>query len=235
MLSRSSIIVLAAIAVIPMLMLVNFVFHVLGYSTAYSEYEATELAEKFVEEGRSVHDCLKIKTFFPTYPSLGSFRATCIREYAKITKDPSVCELLMPSSYGLYCVGAAEESLPCDVESTAYSVYWRDGNMEHTEDIRSCMNPNKNRSQLGNQCCLVAQVAWLIDKNDCSALKSNIPVYDHCLYALAWKLKDPHHCNGMTSENPRSACLVQTKALQKDPSMCSGCTSPIESLEVHSL
>ena len=164
-------------------------------------------------------------------PTQAEQQALCVFEYAKFTKDPSACELLMPSSYGLYCIGAAEESLPCDVTSVKYSVYWRDGDIEHTEGVKSCMQPNKNRSPLGNQCCLVAQVTWLKDKNDCSTLKNNIPVYDHCLYALAWKSKDPSYCEQMTSANPRAACFVQTKALQQDPSICTGCTPAVDSVD----
>lgn len=137
----------------------------------------------------------------------------------------------MPSEYGLSCVGASEVHLPCDVTSVKYSVYWRDGDAEHTEYVKDCVRPKKSRSALGNQCCQVAQVAFLRDKNDCSLLKNNIPIYDHCLYALAWKTKDPSHCQNITNGNARAACDVQTRALQKDPSICSGCTPPVQSFD----
>jgi len=192
-----------------------------------------QLAKELARNGRDPHECLQIYHILPHpfSPSGGEQRANCIYEYAKLTKDPSACELLMPSSYGLSCVGAAEESLPCDVESIPYSVYWRDGEIEKTEHLRTCMNSDTGRSTLGNACCEVAKVAFLKDQNDCSPLKANQPIYDHCLYSLAWKLHDPSYCSDISTDNPRSACEVLTQALQKDPSICSGCTPPLESIE----
>lgn len=204
---------------------------VFGWHRPYINWTPWDLAEYLTTHDRPVSECLDLLWLEIMAPSQAETRAHCIHEYAKLTKDPSACELLMPSSYGLSCVGGAEESLPCDVESIPYSVYWRDGDIEHTEHLRSCMTSDTSRSTLGNACCEVAKVAFLKDHNDCTPLKSNQLVYDHCLYSLAWKLHDPSYCSGISKGNPRTACQVLTKALQKDPSICKGCTPAVESVE----
>ena len=168
-------------------------------------------------------------------PPSAQRRADCVRVYAERRKDPSACELLMPSSYGLSCVGAAELHLPCDVTSIPYSVYWKDGDSEQTVHLKNCLQPNLRRSALGNQCCEVAKVAFLKNENDCSGVKDNTPIYDHCLYSLAWKERDPAYCSGIVNENAHAACDIQTRALQKDPSICTGCIPPIDLTEVQQL
>lgn len=221
-------------ALIASLLVYIFVFplflYLLGY---YPNGVGWDVAQKIMEKKGEVTDCRKIIHLIaqPFSPTEGEQRSNCIHEYAKLTKDPSACELLMPSSYGISCVGGAEESLPCDVESIPYSVYWRDGDIEHTEHLRSCMTSDTSRSTLGNACCEVAKVAFLKDHNDCTPLKSNQPAYDHCLYSLAWKLHDPSYCSDISKDNPRTACEVLTKALQKDPSICRGCRQAVGSVE----
>ena len=200
---------------------------IVGYDVSSPGWKVGEKAF----EARNVKLCKRIINLSIFGPSTAMKRAQCIRTYAELAKDPSACELLMPSSYGLSCVGVAEVSLPCDVTSVPYSVYWRDGSVEHTEGLRSCLQLKNNRSELGNQCCKVAKVAMLINENDCTSLKNNTPIYDHCLYALAWKQKNPSYCNEITNENAKAACEVQTKALQKNPSICSGCQAPIGNID----
>ena len=201
------------------------------HPSASDAREADEVARTLISEGRNAKDCFKIENLLPTYPPLYEWRWECVRHFASLTHDPSVCGLLMPSSYGLDCVGRSEEHLPCDVESVAYVVYWRDGDIAHTADLHECSKSNPQRSSLGNSCCEVAKVAFLNGKNDCSHLKSTPKIYDHCLYSLAWKLRDPSYCEGISSDNPRAACKVQTEALKKDPSICPNCLKPVDSAD----
>lgn len=210
-------------------LLIPFVLMLLGYRINGS---ATDIAKEAAKKN-NVQVCSKIFNYgiLPLGPTSGESRRTCIHTYASLTKDPSACELLMPSSYGLSCVGASEIHLPCDVTSVPYSVYWRDGAREQTEHIKSCLLPNPQRSELGNQCCTVAKVAFLKKENDCSGVKDNTPIYDHCLYSLAWKQRDPTYCLGIENENARSACEVQTKAMQNNPTICRDCQTPIEKIE----
>ena len=162
-------------------------------------------------------------------PSIADRQISCIHEYAKLTKDPSACELLMPSSYGLDCVGGAEDSrLPCGLGK--YSVWIGEGKDSREIPLVKCMGVKANDSAELAQCCTVARNAFLLHENDCSTLVSNTPVHDSCLYWLAWKNKDENMCNEIQNANAKSACLVQSKALRKDPSICQGCTKAVESL-----
>lgn len=214
-------------AIFIMLISIPIVLTLAGYKVNGG---ATEIAQMAVEK-QNVHECSRIFSYGLFAPPTGDKRRTCIRIYAELTKDPSICALLMPSSYGLSCVGGAEVSLLCDVTSVPHSVYWRDGNIEHTEHLRECLKSDPRRSEIGNLCCQMAQVSFLKDKNDCSPLKKNQEIYDHCLYRLAWKLRNPAYCSDISNVNAHKACEVQTKALQKDPSICSGCTRPVESVD----
>lgn len=161
-------------------------------------------------------------------PPAGQMRADCIHEYATLTKDPSACKLLMPSAYGLDCVGEAEKhDLPCNTNvNPPYSVFWMEDGSEHFQNLRECMRLDPSRSALGNQCCQVAQVAFLKNHDDCSPLAGNPPVHDRCLYELAWKLRDARYCDGITNANARAACDIQTKALKQNPSICHECIPP---------
>ena len=215
------------LSIISIIILLPILLTVVGYRVNES---SIDIAKEAMEKN-DVSICGDMMNYGLFFPPSGETRAHCVKTYASLTHDPSACELLMPSSYGLSCVGAAEEHLICDVESTAYSVYWRDGDIEHTESLRNCMQKKSNRSMLGNACCEVAKVAFLKKWNDCTPLKNYQEPYNHCLYSLAWKKRDPSICDEITRDNPRAACQVQTRALQRDPSICSGCTPPIDSIE----
>ena len=165
-------------------------------------------------------------------PTIAERQISCIYEYASLTKDPSACELLMPSSYGMSCVGAAENSqMPCNTNVKPYSVYWRDGEKENTVHIRECLTEKVQRTELGEQCCAIGRIAYLKNDNDCSRLKKSPNVYDRCLYSLAWKLKEPSYCDEVENENAKAACKVQTKAIKENPSFCPGCVQPLESID----
>lgn len=199
---------------------------IMGYDFSSPGWKVGEKA--FAE--KNVKLCSKIFNTSIFGPPTAMRRAQCIRTYAELTKDPSACELLMPSSYGLSCVGGAEDHhLPCG--SDKYVVYWQDGEKAQSAGLQDCVKSNANRSALGNQCCQVAKVKYLTHENDCSSLTENTPVHDRCLYELAWKAKDSKYCEEITNENAKSACAVQAKALQKDPSICSGCTKPLENID----
>ncbi len=219
---------IAAISAVIVMVLYPKIF---GWHRPYINWSPWELAEYLVEKNRPASECFDLHWFEILSPTQAEQRALCVYEYAKRKKDPSACELLMPSSYGLSCVGVAEVHLPCDVTSIPYSVYWRDGDREQTEHITNCLLPNSRRSELGNQCCEIAKVTFLEKENDCSGVKDNTPIYDHCLYSLAWKLRNPVHCFDIVNINARSACEVQTKAIQSNPSICRDCQMPIEKIE----
>jgi hypothetical protein len=152
-----------------------------------------------------------------------------VYEYAKLTKDPSACELLMPSSYGLSCVGAASEAPICGI-NTGFEVQWHEGDQIKRSSLKDCQK-NNARSERGNKCCIIAAVSGIRNFNDCSSLAMDAPLFDNCLNELAFKNHDPSACVQIKNDNIRSGCIVSAKALQKDPSICTGCTPAVESID----
>lgn len=159
-------------------------------------------------------------------PPTMSRRGECVYTYAELTKDPSACELLMPSSYGLSCVGGAQ-SEPDLCSMSNGEVKWKDG----SESYANCASLTKIRTKDGSACCLIARVAFVKSENDCSSLKSNSGMHDQCLLSLAFKNHDPAVCAGITNANTKSACTVNAEAIRKDPSICEGCKARVETLD----
>ncbi len=185
------------------------------------------LGEKLVQENLPVTECEKYRngTFALFTPSEGDHIATCIRTYAELRKDPSACELLMPSSYGLSCVGAAETEADNCMMNNEY-VRSDDGDVSYTD----CRADDARRTRLQNQCCLIARVSFVKSENDCSSLSGYPTLYEECLQSLAFKNGDPTKCNEIENLNRKAACLVNAQAIQDDPSICKGCKPRVQTL-----
>lgn len=199
----------------------------LGYYPGEAFWKVAEIAAKKGD----VSICKRIINPFPAIlgPTAADARISCIHEYAKLTHDPSVCELLMPSSYGLSCVGVASESPICGV-NTGFEVQWHEGETIERSSLKDCQKSN-NRSKRGDQCCIIATVSAFRTFNDCSALAKDVPLFDNCLNQLSFKNHDPSTCESIQDPNIKAGCIVSATALQKDPSICTGCTPSINSIE----
>lgn len=187
-----------------------------------------DVAQKIVDAKGEASDCRKIIHLVsqPFSPTEGEQRASCIYTYAKLTKDPSACELLMPSSYGLSCVGGAQ-SEPDLCSMSSGEVRWKDG----SETYASCADPTKKRTKDGDACCLIARIAFVKSENDCSSLESYSEMHDQCLQSLAFKNHNPAVCEGIGNENTKSACTVNAQAIRKNPSICDGCKARVNTLD----
>src|SRR5688572_5716417 len=91
------------------IILAPIVLRIIGY---YHNGIGWEVAKLIIERRGQAGDCKKIIHITPQLfaPSEGEQRASCVYEYAKLSKDPTACELLMPSRYGLDCVGVAQKN-----------------------------------------------------------------------------------------------------------------------------
>ncbi len=165
-------------------------------------------------------------------PSIAERQISCIHDYAALTKDPSACELLMPSSYGLSCVGGATSANRiCNFYDGDTNVYWREENGKSGKaSFSACQSDDSSASDLRNQCCLMIRVAFIKTENACSSLAKTQSLYDECQNNLAWKNRDPDACASIHDMNLRIACEVRTKALKANPSICEGCRAPVENL-----
>lgn len=195
-----------------------------GWNRPYFEWGISELAEYLVQNNRSPKGCFDL-IWHGIGQQAGEAQAECIYKYASLAKDPSACELLMPSSYGLSCVGGAEsESDHCSMGNGKVS--WNNGE----ETYASCANTTKKRSQDADACCLIARVTFVLSENDCSPIKQYPDMYDECLQNLAFKNHDPATCNDIENDNTKSACIVNASAIRRDPSICSGCKNRVQTL-----
>lgn len=181
-----------------------------------------EVGEKAVQKN-DISLCHKIIVIFNPLglsPSTAEQRLDCILTYARIAKDPSACELLMPSSYGLSCVGGATRFLPCFF-SDKRTVVWSEGNLEKDRrefPFESCSAHAS--SSLGKSCCIAAQSRFLPTFTDCASLKLSDPLMlDQCEYEVAIKNLSPDTCSSINDLNLQSSCMVQVKTLNKYPEL----------------
>src|SRR3989338_4256332 len=73
-----------------------------------------ELAKQIVASGKDPTYCLQLQQSVSVAgPTIEARREDCIYEYARLTQDPTACELLMPSPHGLSCVGEARKNSLC--------------------------------------------------------------------------------------------------------------------------
>lgn len=189
---------------------------------------AEEWARGLVASGRPAQDCLKLHTIFPSYPQVGELQSYCIRTYAALAKDPSACELLMPSRAGLDCVGGAIKSPICGINH-GIVVQWHEGDEILYASPAECAE--QEQSAKGESCCYLAQVYSVKTMNDCSRFMSQSEFHDECQMNVAFKNHDPTSCESIQNPTLKTACTIQAKALKQVPSICQGCTKPVESVE----
>jgi hypothetical protein len=201
----------------------------LGYYPGLPGWEMAQIAVK----KQNVKLCERITALpwaiFVLGPPTAERRISCVHRYATLAKDPSACELLMPSSYGLSCVGGAIDSPECGFNQ-GYEVQWNEGNPVLKSSLKDCQK-NIQRSETGEACCFIAKIGFVKDENDCSPLKNQERFYNECLDRLSFKNHDPTICEGITDKNLKVACIVRAKAMKQDPSICTGCTPLLETLE----
>ncbi len=181
-----------------------------------------DVAKIAIAKNLGPSECFRIVRFDPfDSPSTSTQENLCIYTYAELTKDPSACELLMPSRYGLDCVGVAMDfRRPCALGNDR-SV---SGNgIDAT--LQECVTgPDSLKN---NSCCLVSKARFITTFNDCSGVTGSQDMKDECQYNLAFKNHDSSYCASIAHENLRAACEVESKALKENPSICDGCVAPV--------
>jgi len=159
-------------------------------------------------EKKDVSLCKSILNYGLLVPQTGESRAHCVYRYAKITKDPSACELLMPSEYGWSCVGAATDKEPCLFDFKEPPEVRGNGIIV---PMSQCLDGNA--IVRNNTCCGIARIAFLGEKEDCSSLVATRDFVDQCHHEVALKRKESAFCDAIQNDNIKSACLVQVSAL----------------------
>lgn len=206
-------------------------FYASGRAWIVSMPGAAEWAQELVQTGRQAEDCLKLDTIFPSYPPEGQLESYCVREFARLTHDPSACEILMPSQAGLDCVGGATRQNTCILEKEY--VYWmKDGEQQRIQ-YEDCPRQyvNEPLTDVSSQCCFISFTALTNNFNDCSGLSATPAMFDECQSQLAFKRRDADSCALIHDMQVRAACTVRVTAMHQDPSICQGCRKPVETVE----
>jgi len=200
---------IVAIPVILVLLLLGrgIALQMMGYPV---DIPPSDLAEAIASEGGDPLLCRRLQQTVPTMgPSLTEKRMLCFYLLAQRLKDPSVCELLMPSEYGFSCIGTARVKEPCGFGYYANPRVQGNGIIATLEECIS--GPPEIRA---NACCAIAKVKYTDDHNDCSVLiDATRELQDQCHHELALKSRDISECSSIQNINVRSSCEIHVKYL----------------------
>ena len=185
-----------------------FFMEAMGFYTLEPGWQVGEMLAK---EGGSAKKCNKIIRGFwwdVLSPPTSEQRKSCIKEYAKLTKDPKACELLLPSDYGWSCLGAAREKQPCLFDFKDPPEVRGNGLIAPLSQCNNGDSATRN-----NECCAVARIAFFDEKTNCASIGASQNFIDQCYYELAKKKADTSLCSSIESGNIRTACEVAVRAL----------------------
>src|SRR3989338_2790092 len=211
-LMRRSLIMFGTIVAIPVILVLlllgrGIALQMMGYPV---DIPPSDLAEAIASEGGDPLLCRRLQQTVPTMgPSLTEKRMLCFYLLAQKLKDPSVCELLMPSENGFSCIGTARVKEPCGFGYYANPRVQGNGIIATLEECIS--GPPEIRA---NACCAIAKVKYTDDHNDCSVLiDATRELQDQCHHELALKSRDISECSSIQNINVRSSCEIHVKYL----------------------
>ena len=161
------------------------VYQLLGY---YVTTDEVALAQYLVDQHLPPSKCLRL-VHFSGGPSVSEKRLECFVQYAVISKDAFVCEKLMPSEYGLFCISSIWG--PLIGESNCY--WYQDNSVR-------CFEGEK----------LIPRVTLCEEST-----AKNLP--DECWHRMAFKKKDPALCKEIVNSVLRSVCEVRINTWNKYP------------------
>jgi hypothetical protein len=161
-------------------------------------------------------------------PTTAEQRLDCINQYASITKDPRVCELLLP--YALGCVAGAIESVPC-LFTDEFTIVWQDDGLRREVAFQECLKDDPDRSRIGKLCCRASAAKFLLATNNCNSVQEDNHVHDQCQLELALKTLSPEQCSAVVSPNLRASCEIMARAFRDEPRLRLDLIRPLDSVE----
>lgn len=176
--------IVATVLLIPLGMIL------LGYRVNVDSGAVAELAAK---KG-NVELCRSIINYGFFGPTSGESRAHCVYRYAKLTSDPSACELLMPSEYGLACISNLWPEVSGHV-----ACGWN-----HVDtSLFECRNDS----------------GLLQQGRNCEDFVDNQKQFSACLSYMAERAKEFDLCAKIPDLTIRSFCKTKMGAWEKYPSL----------------
>ncbi len=162
----------------------------LGWHRPYVNWLPWDLASYLEKNYRDPRECLDLIWFQIMSPTQAEQRAPCVYEYAKSAKQPTACELLMPSKYGLSCIG--EIWGPLIDESNCH---WY-----HNNAVR----------------CFESEV---LSPHIYTCNESGNANIDECWHRIAFKKKDTKICDSIKNLTLRSVCKVRIETWTQYPEL----------------
>ncbi len=137
-------------------------------------------------------ECTKYSPLFDLGPQKGEQVRYCIYKSAQLLKDPNICELLMPSDYGLDCIGTIWGGLI---------------------DKSNCHWYEKDSIRCFEEETLTPHITV------CDPITQSKKFPDECIHRIASHDKDATKCDGIKNEELKSICKVRIETWQKYPQL----------------
>lgn len=193
-------------------------------------YADPEKTARWIMEGhRDPKLCLKLQPGLPDFipvdrPTTDELRRLCVYKVAELTRDPSACELLMPSEYGLACLstigGEILDPWPCvKADGTTWVIC--DG--EGSEGYIKVNNPSVDdcgiyqRKDL-REWCMTERTTHLSGIHECDGIVFPA-TKDRCEIRFAFKQKKPELCDLVQQDNRKQYCQILIDTWLKYPEL----------------
>ena len=201
------------IACLPLLVFLAAVYVWPGYYVLGVSRNGSDIAEDIIRREKGAETCKRILDFdpFPS-PSAEEQTSLCIHEYAKLTKDPSACELLLPGEYGWDCLGTVASLLNTGSGCSSYAsgeILCASGVKGRSVGVDDCKLYHGKDLQFW---CYIERTRTLEGVNDCQKISDEYPlVKDECSRWYAYKKKDPSLCSLVRDDKLRKICELKIK------------------------
>ncbi len=183
------------------------------------------LAQKLITEVRPAKDCYLFRTLdLLMRPTTAELQMRCVRDYAEKKQDPSACELLLPTEYGMACLSTLGGKLFSGNHCTGtygrnevYCSSYSNGGEQTIErpQIKDCLLYKRKDIQ---EWCYKERTSILTNVHDCKKIANEIEV-DDCENAYAFKQKDPSLCTAVKDEKRRLYCEIRINTWLKNPKL----------------
>jgi hypothetical protein len=183
------------------------------------------LAEKLVEQNRPAEDCFLFRTFdLGPRPTTYEMQMRCVYVYAKMKSDPTACEELMPSDYGLSCLanvgGTLFQGQPCHLKRSLTEIYCTENS---PEGIFEMDNFSMNNCEIYSrndvrELCWKTRTWRVPEVNDCSKINNEL-VKDECEEGFAFKQKDATLCSYIEDGKRREYCEIRVNTWLNFPEL----------------
>lgn len=152
----------------------------------FPNYIGSDAAEYIASHSKDPKDCLKIvhTISHPFSPSQSEQRSNCLYLVGHKLNDPTACEFLMPSRYGLNCIGEIVAKI---ADPVMCNIVENNNIICFDEKDTKYVNP------------------------DCSAFEKDSMMRDRCLGEFGEKNSDPALCKEISNQKLKEGCEIYIK------------------------